>query len=234
MSRVSPGASSSTHCSAAQGSRPRAGRRRRARARRSARGSARRAVAAEELAAVGGVARDRLAHRAEGHAVRRTAGSKKLLREDRRRVPRRTPCGPGAACARACTPSDHSTYAVTVMRARRRRSALVTREQRQLHRRRPRAIAERELASRCRRARARTWTCPRRGGRCTARRGATGAGVALQSSPLSSSRRYSTSLDRVAHRVVVPGREPEEVAVLRPGEAAARARSRRTRRADWR
>ena len=60
-------------------------------------------------------------------------------------------------CSR-CTPSVHSTYAVTVSR-RGRAAAVRDAQQRDLHRL-VRRDAERQLASRCRRARARTSSVP--------------------------------------------------------------------------
>ena len=51
-----------------------------------------------------------------------------------------------------------------------------------------------------------------------------GAGVALHSSPRVLVAQVEHVAHRVAHRIVVPGREAIEVAVLRPGEAAAALR----------
>ena len=57
---------------------------------------------------------------------------------------------------------------------------------------------------------------------------------ALHSSPVSSSRRYSDFAHRVADRVVVPGREAEEEAAPRPGEAGAPLRDEEPAVAGWR
>ena len=126
-----------------------------------------RPVAADELAAVAGVARStRLADRAERDA-RRELRVEVVAREDAPGASRRSACAPGAACARACTPSVHSTYARDGEAAR-LRAAVRHAQQRELHRivlaRRPASAR-----SRSRRAGARTRRRPARvPARCTA------------------------------------------------------------------